>query len=212
MSTTVIRRWSGLAAALAGLALVAALVVRTSSAAFTDTTSNNSNSFTAGTVVLDDTVDSGTSASGSSVFVVSDMRPGDVETGCVDVTYSGTLVNDGGDTDLEPVVFYSGGYTASSTDDLADTLSITVERLAGTCAGSATAADTLLDGSGMISQFDTDHNSYATALSTTWAPTSAPETFGFDFTVEFVSSGSDDIYQGESITDLTFTWEIRTVP
>ncbi len=75
--------------ALAGLALVSALVFRTSSAAFTGTTENAGNAWAAGTVSLTDN-DSGAALFSTSASTAI-KKPGDTETKCIEVTYSGSI-------------------------------------------------------------------------------------------------------------------------
>lgn len=74
-----------IAGAAAGVVLVSGIVLQVSSAAFTDTTENAGNSWEAGTVVLSD------SRSGTAMFTAENMVPGDGDTQCIDVTYSGSV-------------------------------------------------------------------------------------------------------------------------
>lgn len=69
----------------AALLAVSATVVRGSQAAFSGTTSADANSMAAGTVLLDD------DGTGSTMFSVSEMKPGQTETRCITVTYTGSL-------------------------------------------------------------------------------------------------------------------------
>src|SRR5688500_8186614 len=67
------------------LGLVISLVAAGTWAAFSSTTANEGNTFQTGTVEL--TNDRGLSA----MFAVSGMSPPQTETGCIEVTYTGTL-------------------------------------------------------------------------------------------------------------------------
>jgi hypothetical protein len=69
---------------LAAATLAAGLIAGTRSA-FTGTTANAGNSFAAGTVLVSD------DDNGSTLFSMSGMKPGDSQTACIDVTYSGSL-------------------------------------------------------------------------------------------------------------------------
>ena len=53
--------------------------------AFSSTTANPGNSFTAGTVTISD------NDSGSSMLSLSNAKPGDSTTGCITTTYTGSL-------------------------------------------------------------------------------------------------------------------------
>lgn len=118
-------------AALAGCAILAGAATWSN---LNSTATNPSNSFSAGTVQI-------TSNSGSSaVLSLTNAKPGDVSTGCIDVTYSGTLpanvmlYGTGGGTGLDQYLnlvvtrgTFSGtpatgsctGFTADSTNYIA---------------------------------------------------------------------------------------------
>ena len=66
------------------LGLLALLVIATL-AAFSSVTSNPGNTFAAGTVVLAD------NDSNTAMFNLSNAKPGDTDTACINVVYSGTL-------------------------------------------------------------------------------------------------------------------------
>ncbi|MSO41910.1 MAG: hypothetical protein EXQ70_08495 [Solirubrobacterales bacterium] len=65
--------------------------------AFSSTTSNLNNSFAAGTVVLAD------NDANSSLYTVSNAKPGDTVTRCIRVTYTGTLGSDARIYTLSPI-------------------------------------------------------------------------------------------------------------
>jgi hypothetical protein len=69
--------------AVAAVAVVAGAALTFS--AFTSTTENPGNEFTAGTVVLD------SNGTGSALFSLLGMQPGSTDTKCLTVTYTGTL-------------------------------------------------------------------------------------------------------------------------
>lgn len=74
-------------AVVASLGFVSVLVVSSSRAAFIDTTDNATNTFSAGDVVLND------DDSGSVMFNVTNMAPGDSRTSCIAVSYTGSLTS-----------------------------------------------------------------------------------------------------------------------
>jgi predicted ribosomally synthesized peptide with SipW-like signal peptide len=67
------------------LALLGLVVAIGTWSAFSSTTSNSGNSFSTGTVILSD------DDSGSAMLSISGGLPGDSDTGCIQVTYTGTL-------------------------------------------------------------------------------------------------------------------------
>lgn len=75
-------------AVVASLGFVSVLVVSSSRAAFVDTTDNATNTFSAGDVVLND------DDTGSVLFNVANLAPGDSRTRCIAVTYTGSLTAD----------------------------------------------------------------------------------------------------------------------
>jgi hypothetical protein len=79
--------WRALAM-LASLGFVSVLVMTSSRAAFIDTTDNTSNSFQAGTVVLNDD-DGGV----SRLFNLTNMAPSVVRENCIRVDYAGSLAS-----------------------------------------------------------------------------------------------------------------------
>jgi hypothetical protein len=71
---------------LAVLAAVAALLAVVSTfSAFSGTTANPGNSAVAGTVTLTD------NDSGAAMFSLASLKPGDTDTRCLQVTYTGSL-------------------------------------------------------------------------------------------------------------------------
>lgn len=189
---------TGLVNALAialGILVSGAVVLTTSRAAFSDTTDNSNNSFTTGTVDLVD------DDSGSAAFTVTNMVPGGSVTRCILVTYQGTIPDPG------PVRFYSGGFADSGT--LGSYLNLTVEEGTGgdfsTCTG-FTASGTIE--SATLTQFNTDHTNYSNGAGT-WNPSGTPESRTYRITVQ-LSASTPSNQQGQSVTNLVFTWETQS--
>lgn len=192
-------------AALLGLALVAAMITRTSEAAFTATTDNTGNTFTAGTITLTDD-DGGATA----LFNVSGMVPGDVEVGCIVVTYGGTVSTPGA------VTLYSGGFTdvasgTGSSDGLSDNLLVTIEEGTGIsgfndCTG-FTATGTI-HAQSTLAAFDAARADYASGAGT-WTPTGPGDTQAYRVTVELDANTPND-EQGAATNGLGFTWEVQS--
>lgn len=192
-----------IAGAAAGVVLVSGMVLQVSSAAFTGTTDNAGNAWTAGTVTLTD--DDATSAMFSSTAQV----PGDSETNCIEVTYTGNAALT--KVDLYAAVTPGGALPA---DTLADDLDVTVKIGPASSACNLTDdgfVDDLTGGVTMLPE-STVVNNEALALFGTEA---APETMGwvpsgtdpmrpFLFTVT-LGSDTDNDAQGDT-AGATFTW------
>jgi len=176
--------------AIVSLLVVSLLVVRVSAAAFSDTTDNTGNTWSAGDVVLTD--DDSTSV----MFSVSDMVPGDSDTKCIKVTYSGSL---------DASVKAYGALTAG--DGLDDYLNLTVNRGSGGSFGDCTgfsSSETVYTGT--IDGFTTAHTNFATGAGT-WAPTGGAPVD--DMTYQFVVTLQDDNGAQGLTTTATFTWEAQ---
>lgn len=177
-------------APVAAFLVVGALVVVGSRAAFSATTDNTANAWSAGTVVLSD------DDSGSAMFNVTAMKPGSTSTKCIVVTYSGTLTP--ADVKLYGTVAGSG---------LATHLTTTVEIGTGGSASSCTgfnAGSTLY--SGTLANFGSTYTNWATGLAN-WSPSSTPDSRTFRFTTT-LPSGASNAAQGLNASG-TFTWEAQ---
>lgn len=185
------RRWRGapLLAVIASLLVVSALVVTTSRAAFLATTDNTGNQLAAGTVTLVD------DDSGSVMFNVSAMKPGDSVSKCIVVTYQGSLAAN--------VKLY--GSVAGT--GLGAYLDMTVER--GTDGSfsdcSAFVAEATPIYTGTLANFAATHTSWGDGLAG-FSPTggsSEAKTFKFTLTLQ-----DDNLAQGKNAT-ANFTWEAQ---
>lgn len=183
-------------AALLAALFVGFLVLSSSRAVFTSATSNSGNSVSTGTVDLVD------DDSGSVMFNISGMVPGDSYTRCIRVTYQGTVANP------SAVKLYSGGYTDSGTLD--DYLNITVDEGTGGVFGNCTGftLQNTIEPTGTLATFGTSHTSYATGAGV-WDPSSTPESKTYRITLALPVS-TPDSQQGKSITALIFTWEVQS--
>lgn len=76
-----------LGASAAILALLGAIASGTVHSAFSTTTNNTANTYAAGTVVLSD------NDSGSALFTMTNLKPGDTQTRCIKVDYTGSLTS-----------------------------------------------------------------------------------------------------------------------
>lgn len=189
------RRSSRIATAIALPAAVVAagvLVSTSSYAAFSDTTSNEQNTWRAGTVQLAD------DDAGRALFTVPNAKPGDGGANCIAVTSTGSLASQ--------VRLYATD--RSSTAGLADNLVLTVEQGSGggygTCNGFA-AEKTVYDG--RLTGFADAHSSFANGAAT-WSPTGGgSETRTFRISWKLVDDAPDSVQGGTAST--SFVWEAQ---
>lgn len=176
-------------AVVASLGFVSVLVVTSSRAAFVDTTDNATNTFSAGDVVLND------DDTGSVLFNVNNLAPGDSRTRCIAVTYSGSLT---ADVHLFGTVGGNG---------LADYLDLDIEVGTGgnfaSCAGFV-ASSTLFDDE--LDAFGAAHTDFVSGLGGNAGATD-PTTRTYRITVALQD---DNAAQGRSAT-AGFTWEAQNV-
>jgi predicted ribosomally synthesized peptide with SipW-like signal peptide len=167
--------------------------------AFSDTTTNDGNQFTSGTVVIDD--DDG----GSAIFNLSGMKPSDTDSGCIKVTYTGSLAS---------TVRLYGSTTGSGLDQYLD-LKVTRGTSSGSfdsCTGfTADGTDYIGQGAGVVynGTLQGFPDSYGAGLvdPTSGSPETwtNPETHAYKFQVTLQDNSAA---QGKNATQ-QFTWEAR---
>jgi len=169
--------------------LTGVFIVTASIAAFSDTTDNSGNTWSSGTVVLDD--DDG----GSGVmFIVSNMAPLATVTECILVTYSGSLLP--ADVNL---------YGVSGGTGLDAYLDLTVEEGSGGVFGNCTgfsATSTIFTGT--LTSFAATHTNFGNGAGV-WDPAANPESRTYRFVVTLQDNNAA---QGLNAT-ATFTWEAQ---
>jgi predicted ribosomally synthesized peptide with SipW-like signal peptide len=168
--------------------------------AFSSSTSNSGNTFDAGTVYITD------NDAGSSLYNMTNTKPGDSVVSCIKVTYGGTL---GADVHL---------YTPSTINAVGQYINLTIEK--GTSAGNPsfpgcgtfTSEATVYNGT--LQGFATGHNSYANGSSvypgsqTVWNPN---DTLVYRFTLSMQDNngangqGAGAMQSGSH----SFVWEAR---
>lgn len=184
------RRIGGLIVGSAVLAAVGvgALAYTATNAAFTGTTVNPGNSFTASTISLTD------NDADSAMFTVTDMLPGDTVTDCIEVTYTGAPP-----TDVNAGLRLYG----NPSGDLADNL-----QLAITHRGPGTSCAVAGGANGVYSSgFELFPATYGVGASG-FLPTATSQTVAYDFSVT-LEVGTLDEAQGDNAT-IDFTWEVRS--
>ncbi len=186
MAGTTRTRVSLVLAALLGLVGSAVLVHTASQAAFSATTVNAGNTWTAGAVMLS------TDDGGMALFSADGLTPASAPlVKCIEVTYDGTVA---------APVRLSG--EAPGGTGLGAYLDLTVDVGTGGCG--AFTGGTLYNGT--VADFGTTHSSTATGLATTWTPAAMGESRTFRFTV---TVRDDNAANGLTCT-MPFTWEARS--
>ena len=184
--------WIAIPAAL----VASGVVVSTASyAAFSSTTVNPTNNWTAGSVALSD------DDNNTALFTASNLKPGSTGANCITVTSTGSL----------PSAVKLYGTNVTTTKDLAANVNLTVEQGTGggfgSCSGFTPAATGSSLYSGTVAGFGAASTNYATGVGT-WAPTgTASETRVYRVTYT-VSSTAPNTVQGGTAA-LGFTWEAQ---
>ncbi len=170
--------------------LTTALILTASFAAFSDTTDNSGNTWSAGTVVLTD--DDG---GGSAMFTVPDMAPLATVTECIVVTYEGSLLP--ADVNL---------YGVSGGSGLDAYLDLTIEEgsggIFGNCSGFIPIGGPIFTGT--LTGFAATHTNFGNGAGV-WDPAANPESRTYRFVVTLQD---DNGAQGLDAT-ATFTWEAQ---
>lgn len=177
---------------LVGVLLCSTMIWRTSSALFSGTTSNPSNSWATGTVSLSD------DASSTALFsngTDGTLTGGQTLTKCIKVTYTG------GVTTGVSVKLYG-----TATGALAPYLNLTIDQGTGGVFGNCTGFSVTSAGiySGTASGFATASTNFATGVGS-WAPstTGATMTYRMAITVQNSSAAQNLVASGG------FTWEAQ---
>ncbi len=179
---------------LCAVLVAASLVIVRTNAAFTAATNNSTNAWTSGTVVIGD------DDSGSALFSVSGLLPGDTGTRCIRVLYTGSIAAN--------VRLYLQGTSGT----LAQYLQVTVTEGAG-AGNTGSYAGGCTGFSGTVRLNDTLSNIASTASGySTGAGTFAPTGSG-QFQVYSISytlpANTPNVAQATSAST-TFVWEARS--
>jgi hypothetical protein len=180
-----------LAIGVALLLTVVLIAVRSTTAAFTSTTANAANSWSAGTVALTD------DDTGTAMFAVTNMAPGDSITRCITVSYSGSV---------DAAVRLYGSITGGT--GLGTYLDLTVERGTGGSFASCTGfVSTESVYSGTLAGFTSAHTGFVNGAGS-WAPVGgAPvDTMTYRFTTTLQSNNAAQALTATA----AFTWEAQS--
>lgn len=177
------------AAIVTGLLASGAMIWQSSQAAFTAASSSPTNTWNAGTVILDD------DDNGVAMFTATNLKPGSTGSKCLAVTYTGTLT---ANVKL---------YATSVTGTLMPYLDLVVEEgAAGTYADCTAFATAATPYTGTLTTFASSHTNYATGVGNFNGATN-PTTKVYRFTWTLKASTPDSVQGGTATA--TFTWEAQ---
>lgn len=183
----------GLVAVVGALAGTSALVWQASYSSFSATTSNSSNTWSAGTVVLNNDAS-------TALFTATGLKPGSTATKCINVTSTGTLAS--------AVKLYGTSYT--TTNGLGSALAFSITQGTGSTSATCTGftADTSNSGvySGTLAGFSAA-TSFNNGLGT-WTPTgTASETKSYRLVYTVDPNAANSVQGGTAA--IGFTWEAQ---
>ncbi|MDX6256210.1 MAG: hypothetical protein QOJ11_2544 [Frankiales bacterium] len=181
-----------------GILASAGMVWQSSYAAFSGTTSNPGNSWTAGTVKLTD------AANGSAMLSATGLKPGSTGTACIELTYGGSLAA------ATKLYVASGDLTTTTPSNLAQYLTLKVDEGVGSAANCSDFVATVNDynPTGSTAQtlatFASGATNFANGVGA-WMPAAngATKNYRFTWTVQ-----DNNAAQGLNAT-VTFTWEAQ---
>lgn len=186
------------------LVLSAGIIWQASYATFNATTSDGSNKFDTGTISLTN------ERSGSAIFNVTNLTPGQTGSACIVVTYDGSVTSNG------VHLYIKNGdltHTGPVATRLGDQLKFTVDEGDGgtysDCNGFASTA-TIVTAKPLTQLYSTDQ-SYSANVGG-WAPAAGIKSKTYRFSWVLVSLGTppaDNALLGQSET-VTFTWETQS--
>lgn len=175
------------AAVVAGLLVSGGLVWQASSAAFTASTQNGSNTWSSGQVLISD------NDGGTAMWTATGLVPGSTGTNCIEVTYGGNVAS--------AVKLYATPYTGT----LGQYITMEIEEGSGVSCAVPGTYTSLNPGPATLDAFVTaPHNTYGTGVSS-WEP-SATATRPYRFTYTLQDNNSA---QNKSAA-VTFVWEARS--
>lgn len=206
MSAQSRRRALRAAAPVAGLLAAGLLVWQGSYAAFTASTNNTGNTWTAGSVALDNSVNGGNAFSGttSAIFNATSMKPGDSGTKCITVRSSGNLAG--------AVKLYL--QNESTTKALDANLTLKVEQMTGLASATTVAPDctgfsggSTIINSVKLSTAASNYSNYASGVGS-WTAGTTTSYAAYRFTWTLDSGAPSTVMGGTAQTD--FQWEIQS--
>lgn len=207
MSAQSRRRALRAAAPVAGLLAAGLLVWQGSYAAFSASTDNTNNSWAAGQLTLDNSVNGGAGFSGTTtgVFSQTALKPGDTGSRCITVRSNGDLPG-------TAKLFLKNESTTNAFDA---SLTITVEQKTGVSANAVAADCSGFGTTGITTIVAAQHLSTAAAAYTSWASgagswtttNASPEYAAYRITWSVDTGAPSSVMGGTAKTD--FVWEVQ---
>lgn len=176
--------------------LTSGLVLQRSESAFSSKTDYSGNTLGVGSVTLTD------NDAGNTYFNLTAMKPGDSQTKCVLVTYSGTI------DPAANVVMY-GSYGVSNTAAQYLDLTLKVGPSGQTCTWDGTAPAATASYANTLKSFTDAYSLYSPSWDTGWRPTSSSDKVRPVMITLTLPSNAPDGAQGTSANPV-FTWEVRS--
>ena len=180
-------------AVFSGFLIAFLMVMSVSRALFTNPTSNDANAWTSGNVVLvneDATVDGGSPTydeTGSALYTITTMAPGDSDTFCFEVIYEGNLDAD--------ILLDTVTITGVDENSISAEMNLTIDRYtdAACTLGVAAVASGTLAAPGITE--------------TAWQPAvpGTDESRWYEITVELDSAAANDM-QDRTVDGVEFEW------
>ncbi|MGA1811984.1 hypothetical protein VH571_06310 [Frondihabitans sp. 4ASC-45] len=197
LPTTRTVRIAGLVAAPAAVLVSGLIVAQTSYSAFSSTTENTANNWSAGSVELTD------DDSGSALFAATDLQPGSTGENCITVSSASSLDED--------IRFYAAN--AGTTNGLSDHLELTVTQGDGggfgSCAGFTALASNASVYTGTLAELATNSTDYATGLGSWSHDDAASATRTFKIEYRLADTAPNTAQDGTATVDLT--WEAQSI-
>jgi hypothetical protein len=176
-----------------GLVVGTAVVWQASYSAFSGTTSNPTNNWSTGTVVLAD------DDSSTAMFTATGLKPGATASKCIVVAYSGTLAS--------TVTLYGTGETATNSFDTY--IDLVIEQGTGgtfaSCAGFSVDAGAPNTFTGTLAAFGAAHTNFGNGFGTFAPASAANKVYKVTYTVNAATPNSA---QGGTAA-MGLTWEAQ---
>jgi hypothetical protein len=180
---------------IAGVVASAAVVWHASYSAFSATTSNPTNNWAAGSVVLSD------DDSNTAMFNATNLKPTSTGTKCIVVTSGGTL----------PSTVKLYGTSPSTTNSLANNINLTITAGTGGSFGNCSGFTPLGTGSsvftGTLSAFGAAALNFGSGVGSWTTTGTPPETRTFQFTYTLDPNTPNSAQSGTA--SIGFTWEAQ---
>lgn len=172
------------------------IIAQASYAAFSATTSNAPNSWSAGSVALSD------DDSDTALFTATGLKPGDTQTSCIVVTSTGSL----------PSTVKLYGTSPATTNALSSSLNVSITQGTGGTFGNCSGFTPLPSGamvwSGTLADFGTTATKASNGVGTWRTAGGSPESRTYQMTVALDPATPNSAQNGTA--RIGFTWEAQS--